>query len=55
MGKKISEVDVTWASIEKYYDYNTVVWGINNNGIPRYALFDKDYNKIDVDAKKCWQ
>jgi hypothetical protein len=54
MGKKISEVDVTWASIEKYYNYNTITWSVDNNGIPRYTLFDKDYNKIDVDVTKCW-
>ena len=33
-----SENDVTWSSIEKDYEYNKVVWGMCDNGIPKYTL-----------------
>jgi len=46
---KYSEVDVTWASIEKKYDYDKVTWNTLNNGIPTYSLFDADGNKIKIE------
>lgn len=46
---KYSEVDVTWASIEKKYDYYKVTWNTLNNGIPTYSLFDADGNKIKIE------
>lgn len=49
MERKLSEVDVTWASIEKYVPYSEVVWSESKEGIPRYAFFDENYKKIDVD------
>jgi hypothetical protein len=45
----MSEVDITWSSIEKYVPYNKVIWNVSKEGIPRYAFFDKNYRKIDVD------
>lgn len=49
MEKKISEVDIMWASIEKYVPYKQVVWSVSKEGIPRYTFFDKNDKKIDVD------
>lgn len=48
----MSEVDITWASIEKYIPYKQVVWTISKEGIPRYAFFDENHRKINVDFKK---
>ena len=48
MGKKISEVDVTWSSIEKGIKYNSVAWSTDNNGIPRYTFFDEDGKRIKI-------
>ena len=44
-----SEVDVTWASIEKKYDYDKVTWKTLSNGIPIYSLFDADGKKIKIE------
>lgn len=52
MEKKISEVDITWASIEKYVPYKQVVWSVSKEGIPIYTFFDEKHNKIDIDFKK---
>lgn len=49
MERKFSEVDVTWASVEKYVSYKQVVWSVSKEGIPRYTFFDKNDKKIDVD------
>ena len=48
MGNKYSETDIMWSSIEKDYSYKKVIWSTRKNGIPVYALFDKDGNKIDI-------
>ena len=49
MEKNFSEVDITWASVEKYVSYKQVVWSVSKEGIPRYTFFDKNDKKIDVD------
>ena len=49
MERKFSEVDVTWASIEKYVSYNIVVWSESKDGIPRYTFLDENHKKMDVD------
>jgi S-adenosylhomocysteine hydrolase len=41
MEKVYGEADVTWSSIEKCYSYDKVVWSVDKNGIPVYALLDK--------------
>ena len=46
---KYSEEDVTWASIEKDYEYEKVTWNTLSNGIPTYSLFDADGNKIKIE------
>lgn len=46
-----SEVDLTWSSIEKYYQYGKVVWLTRQNGIPIYTLLDDDGNKISIGLK----
>jgi len=48
MGNKISEIDVTWSSIEKDIIYHSVVWSTDNNGIPRYTFFDENGKRIKV-------
>ena len=48
MERIYSEADVTWSSIEKYYDYDEVIWSIDKNGIPKYMLMDEDFKKIEV-------
>ena len=48
MGNKISEVDVTWSSIEKDIKYHSVIWLTDNNGIPRYTLFDENGKRIKI-------
>lgn len=45
----MSEVDITWASIEKYVPYKQVVWSVSKEGIPIYTFFDENHRKIDVD------
>ena len=41
-------MNVTWSSAEKNYQYDMVMWYTDKNGIPRYILFDKVYNKINI-------
>ena len=48
MERRFSEVDVTWASIEKKIPYTTVEWRVKNNGIPVYTFLDINHNKIDI-------
>jgi hypothetical protein len=48
MERRFSEVDVTWASIEKKIPYTTVEWRVRTNGIPVYTFFDANRNKIDI-------
>ena len=48
MERIYSEGDITWSSIERHYDYSKVRWNTQKNGIPIYALFDEDDNKIDI-------
>ena len=48
MERRFSEVDVTWASIEKKIPYANVLWGVRSNGIPVYTFFDTNHNKIDI-------
>jgi hypothetical protein len=48
MGRKYSEVDVTWSSIEKNYQYSKVVWCMRNNGIPTYTLIGENGEKINI-------
>jgi hypothetical protein len=43
-----SEKDLTWSSIENNYKYNKVIWFTQKNGIPVYALFDENGEKIDI-------
>lgn len=49
--KKYSEIDVTWSAIEKYYPYNKVVWHMRSNGIPVYAFYDENDEKIDISTE----
>ena len=42
-------VDVTWSSIEKYYNYKKVVWSVDKNGIPKYCLRDENGRKIKIE------
>ena len=42
------ETDLTWSSVEKYYKYEKVVWGVRKNGMPIYTLLDKKGNKINI-------
>lgn len=49
MERNFSEVDVTWASVEKYVSYKQVVWSVSKEGIPRYTFFDENHKKIDVE------
>ena len=53
MKRIYSEEDVTWSSIEKYIDYDSVRWSTDKNGIPVYIFVDKEGRKIDVDVNKC--
>jgi hypothetical protein len=48
MGKIYSEEDVTWSSIERYYDYSKAVWSVGKDGIPRYVLLDENHDRINV-------
>jgi hypothetical protein len=43
-----SEVDLTWSSIEKFYNYSKVVWSVGKEGISRYTLLDENNRKIEV-------
>jgi hypothetical protein len=47
----MSEVDITWASIEKYVPYKQVAWSVSKEGIPRYTFFDENYKKININFK----
>jgi len=48
MERRFSEVDVTWASIEKKIPYTTVEWRVRTNGIPVYTFFDVNHSKMDI-------
>ena len=48
MEKKISEVDITWSSIEASISYSRVIWYTNSNGIPRYIFYDVEGNRINL-------
>lgn len=48
MERKYSEVDVTWSSIEKDYQYDKVVWTRMSNGIPKFTLLDDNGNRIYI-------
>jgi hypothetical protein len=48
MERRFSEVDVTWASLEKKIPYTTVEWRVKSNGIPVYTFFDASHSKIDI-------
>ena len=50
---RYSETDVTWSSIEKFYRDSNVTWTVRSNGIPKYALYDKNGEKIDIDFDMC--
>ena len=52
MEKVYGEADITWSSIEKYYSYDKVAWSVDKNGIPAYALLDKDSQRIKIDISK---
>ena len=43
-----NEKDITWSSIEKYYNYSKVKWSIQKNGIPKYTFFDENDNEIEI-------
>lgn len=49
MCKIYDETDLTWSSIEKYYQYDKVIWFTRQNGIPVYTLLDGNGNKISID------
>lgn len=51
MKKVYSEEDITWSSIEKYIDYNSVHWSMDKNGIPVYTFIDENGKKIDIIIK----
>jgi hypothetical protein len=51
MGNMYDETDLTWSSVEKYYDYEKVIWSVMGNGIPVYALEDKNGKKIKINNK----
>ena len=53
MHKVYNEVEVTWSSIEKFYSYVKVNWHIDNNGIPRYTLYDEYNDKISINLEDC--
>lgn len=48
MERKYSEVDVTWSSIEKDYQYDKVVWTLMSNGIPKFTLIDENNQRIEI-------
>jgi hypothetical protein len=52
MANVYGELDVTWASIEKYVDYCSVMWSTDKNGIPMYVFLDEDGKKIDVNIEE---
>ena len=49
IGKVYSEEDITWSSIEKYYQYDKVIWSVSKEGIPRYKLIDENHSAINVE------
>jgi len=51
MNKVYDETDLTWSSVERYYEYDKVTWSVSKNGIPIYVLEDKNGNKIKIDNK----
>lgn len=55
MERVYSELDVTWASIEKYVNYCSVRWTTDKNGIPRYMFLDEYGKKIDVNIEELLQ
>lgn len=50
MKSKFSEVDVTWASLERKMPYAKIEWKVRSNGIPVYTFLDKDNKKIDING-----
>ena len=48
MGKMYDETDLTWSSIERYYQYNKTIWYVGGNGIPVYAFVDNNGKKIKI-------
>ena len=52
MERKYSEVDVTWSSVERCYQYHKVIWTTRSNGIPKYTLLDENDRKIIIDIQK---
>lgn len=48
MNKIYNETDLTWSSVEKYYDYERVIWSVRENGIPVYTLEDNNGKKIKL-------
>ena len=51
MDRIYSEGDITWSSIEKDISYSKVVWSIQDNGIPIYALLDGEGEKIGINSE----
>ena len=51
MNKMYDETDLTWSSVERYYDYDKVVWYVRENGIPVYSLLDNEGKKIKINNK----
>ena len=51
MCKIYDETDLTWSSVERYYNYERVIWCIRENGIPVYVLEDKNGKKIKISNK----
>lgn len=47
-----SEVDLTWSSMERLYDYSRATWTTERNGIPRYTFFDKNGKQIEINVNK---
>jgi len=52
MERIYSEADITWSSIEKYINYNSVIWSLDKNDIPKYAFIGEDGRKIDINESK---
>lgn len=51
MERKYSEVDITWASVEKYYQYSKTMWTTDKNGIPRYTLLGENDKRIEIEDR----
>lgn len=48
MNKMYDETDLTWSSVEKYYNYEKTIWSVRGNGIPVYTLIDENNKKITI-------